>query len=513
MHGSTIGLCVLPTCLQKLSKSTLLCGGVWDFVKHTGAMVINALRHERGFTLIELLATMAIVAVLAGIISVSVAGSGQTSRDTQTKQDGTTVETAVANYFGNQQGTETRNPLVVEVLGQRNIEEVISNKWPERYITEVYPTVFPQGTSSEIGSIFFEDKDGELSDLRVRGLLQRFNAVDFDVLSEGGFLTTVPKNASETSRGFNSYLWLLEKSISSSSNKDISSREVAVFKLQTVNSTVGSEIVDLTYRRLFGGLFADAIPVASSFTVVTDEDTPTTITLVGTDLDTCELTFTIEEGTTNGLLTSITDHPCIFDEPNSDSASVTYVPDSNYNGPDSFTYSVIDGNGNDLGTVTVTINVINDAPIVTITSLNDIVVNEDAPISIIDVASAFADVDIENDGDSLTYRVELNDNPTLVSTNLVGSSLSLQYLQNQHGSSLVTVRATDSSLDFVEDTFEVTVNSLNDAPSFVLGPHITVLQDAGPQSQTGWATSISAGPASESSQILNFVQFIVLRPA
>jgi hypothetical protein len=28
---------------------------VWDFVKHTGAMVINALRHERGFTLIELL--------------------------------------------------------------------------------------------------------------------------------------------------------------------------------------------------------------------------------------------------------------------------------------------------------------------------------------------------------------------------------------------------------------------------------------------------------------------------
>ena len=101
---------------------------MWDFVKHTGAMVINALRHERGFTLIELLATMAIVAVLAGIISVSVAGSGQTSRDTQTKQDGTTVETAVANYFGNQQGTETRNPLVVEVLGQRNIEEVISNK-------------------------------------------------------------------------------------------------------------------------------------------------------------------------------------------------------------------------------------------------------------------------------------------------------------------------------------------------------------------------------------------------
>ena len=63
---------------------------------------------------------------------------------------------------------------------------------------------------------------------------------------------------------------------------------------------MGSEIVDLTYRRLFGGLFADAIPEASSFTAVTDEDTSTTITLVGTDFDTCDLTFNIEEDTTHG---------------------------------------------------------------------------------------------------------------------------------------------------------------------------------------------------------------------
>ncbi|PKB66136.1 MAG: hypothetical protein BZY81_07820 [SAR202 cluster bacterium Io17-Chloro-G4] len=322
--------------------------------RYSGAIIKIALKNQKGFTLIELQAVMAIVAVLAGIISVSVAGSGQTSRDTQTQLDATTVETAVANFFGNQEGTETRNPLVVEVLGQRNIEQVTSNKWPEKFITVTYPEVFPEGTSSQIGSIFFEDKDGEVSDLRVRGLLQRFNAVDFDVLSEDGFLTAVPKNALETSRGFASYLWLLEKSVTSSSNRDISSREVAVFKLQTVNSLVGSEIVDLTYRRLFGGLFADAIPEASSFTIVTDEDTPTTVTLVGTDLDTCELTFTIEAGTTHGLLTHITDHECVSsefeEEPNTDSASVTYIPDLNFNGEDSFTYSVIDGNGDDLGT-------------------------------------------------------------------------------------------------------------------------------------------------------------------
>jgi len=467
------------------------------------------LRNQKGFTLIELLAVMAIVAVLAGIISVAVAGSGQTSRDTQTKQDGTTVETAVANYFGNQQGTETRQPLVVEVLGQRNIEEVISNKWPEKYITEVYPLVFPQGVSSEIGSIFFEDKDGEISDLRVRGLLQRFNAVDFDILSDGGFLTTFPKSADETSRGFNSYLWLLEKSITSSSNKDISSRVVAVFKLQSVNSTVGSEIVDLTYRRLFGGLFADAIPVASSFTVVTDEDTPTTITLVGTDFDTCDLTFTIEEGTTNGLLSPLTNNDCVLGEPNSDSASITYVPDLNFNGEDSFTYSVIDGNGDDIGTVTVTINVVNDAPVVTLSTLDDIEVDEDALGVSIDVAGVFADVDIATNADNLTYTASFNTNPSVVSTNVgptaLGSILNLQYLPDQHDTAQITVRATDTSLDFAEDTFTVVVNSVNDAPSFIVGPHIAVSEDVGASSISGWATDIKSGPLNESAQVLNFI--------
>ncbi len=61
-------------------------------------------RGVKGFTLIELLAVMAIVAVLAGIISVSVSGSGETSRDTQTVQDGTTIETSQADFFGNQTG-------------------------------------------------------------------------------------------------------------------------------------------------------------------------------------------------------------------------------------------------------------------------------------------------------------------------------------------------------------------------------------------------------------------------
>ena len=51
----------------------------------------------------------------------------------------------------------------------------------------------------------------------------------------------------------------------------------------------------------------------------------------------------------------------------------------------------------------------------------------------------------------------------------------------------------------------VTVTPVNDAPSFVKGVDQTVLEDSGPHSVSGWATAISAGPADEAGQTLNFI--------
>src|SRR5439155_5450788 len=47
-------------------------------------------------------------------------------------------------------------------------------------------------------------------------------------------------------------------------------------------------------------------------------------------------------------------------------------------------------------------------------------------------------------------------------------------------------------------TFTITVNSVNDAPSFTKGPDQTVNEDAGAQAEANWATNILRGPANES---------------
>ncbi len=51
----------------------------------------------------------------------------------------------------------------------------------------------------------------------------------------------------------------------------------------------------------------------------------------------------------------------------------------------------------------------------------------------------------------------------------------------------------------------MTVTPVNDAPSFVLNSDQTVAEDAGPQVVNGVATAMSAGPANESAQALNFL--------
>ena len=55
------------------------------------------------------------------------------------------------------------------------------------------------------------------------------------------------------------------------------------------------------------------------------------------------------------------------------------------------------------------------------------------------------------------------------------------------------------------DTVAIAVTAVNDAPSFSAGANQSVAEDSGPATVPNWATGISAGPADESGQALNFV--------
>src|SRR5262249_37429346 len=93
-------------------------------------------------------------------------------------------------------------------------------------------------------------------------------------------------------------------------------------------------------------------PVANAQPVTTNEDTPSSGTLTGSDADGDALTFTKASDPAHGTVTA---------NPN---GSFTYPPAANYNGPDSFTFKADDGHGgSSTATVNITVTPVNDNPV------------------------------------------------------------------------------------------------------------------------------------------------------
>jgi len=95
-------------------------------------------------------------------------------------------------------------------------------------------------------------------------------------------------------------------------------------------------------------------PVANSQSVTTVEDTAVTITLTGSDVDGDPLTFSIVAQPANAAPLTI---PLTITPIGPNSASVTYTPDLNYVGSDTFTFKVNDGSlDSNTATVNITVN-------------------------------------------------------------------------------------------------------------------------------------------------------------
>lgn len=137
-------------------------------------------------------------------------------------------------------------------------------------------------------------------------------------------------------------------------------------------------------------------------------------------------------------------------------------------------------------------------------------INEDANTG----ALVFTVSDAQTAAASLVVTVQPSSDTALVPlANIVladlggGSrSVTVTPVANGNGGPVtITLRVTDGNSEFTDGTFTVTVNPVNDEPSFAVGANQSLAAlTTGLQTVAGWAGSISAGPADESGQVLAF---------
>jgi hypothetical protein len=116
-------------------------------------------------------------------------------------------------------------------------------------------------------------------------------------------------------------------------------------------------------------------------------------------------------------------------------------------------------------------------------------------------------------GQNVAFSV-VNDNAALfaVAPDVApDGTLTFTPADNANGAATVTVTAHDDggtanggSDTSVPHSFTLTIDPVNDPPSFTKGANQSVLGLLGAQTVPNWATAISAGPANESSQTVTF---------
>ena len=158
-------------------------------------------------------------------------------------------------------------------------------------------------------------------------------------------------------------------------------------------ATIGYTITDNiggTNSSLITITVTNLVPVANPQSVTTTENTATPITLTGSDSGSLPLTYIIVSNPTNGTLTLL----------NTNTGAVTYTPNTNYVGNDSFTFRVNNGS---ISSPPATVSL-------TVLPVADISVAQSGP------ASAVA-------GSNLVYTVSVTNRGPATATSLIISNL------------------------------------------------------------------------------------------
>lgn len=181
-------------------------------------------------------------------------------------------------------------------------------------------------------------------------------------------------------------------------------------------------------------------PLANSTSVSTTEDTNVAVNLSASDPEGASLTYTLVSNPVKGTLTGTP-------------PSLTYKPNANANGSDSFTFKVSDGAlESGVATVSVNITAVNDAPVANAQSVSTA---EDTPLAV-----SVSGSDVE--GSALTYSVVTAPSKGSLSGSLPNVTYTPQ--ANFNGSDSFVFRVNDGSTNSANATVSITVTPVNDAP-------------------------------------------------
>jgi hypothetical protein len=167
----------------------------------------------------------------------------------------------------------------------------------------------------------------------------------------------------------------------------------------------------------------DDDPSTMNVSVITDEDNAVVITLEAEEYDGDTISFNVKDNPTSGSVTISGD-------------KATYTPNANYYGADSFTFEAVDTAAKKIlntATASITINPINDAPVVEVQSVESFN-NQDIELTL-------TATDVE--GDNVSF--EIVDNPTNISASIDGSTLTINKSSSFWGTDSLTYYAYDGT--------------------------------------------------------------------
>jgi len=187
-------------------------------------------------------------------------------------------------------------------------------------------------------------------------------------------------------------------------------------------------------------------PVANDDDATTQEDRSVPITLTGNDPDGDSLTYSVVTAPSHGSLSGT-------------APNLTYTPNTNFNGSDSFTFKVNDGTVDSVvsATVSVTVTPVNDPPVA---NDDDAMTQEDTPVVTIDVLAN--DTDVDNDRLAVTTVTQGTSGSVTINSD---STLTYTPNANFYGTDVFTYTVRDGKGGTDTGTVNVTINAVNDKPA------------------------------------------------